>query len=238
MLFHTVRSKATGLAMALIIVMLTWATFAAVQVQASGPTPSQKTQANGVSGAKTNVALTTDKTDPVLTAETAAKVIEDKKMEMGPYSTTFLEKNPELATVMAAKVMEQQPAANNVANSVLPGRERWITVPDPLERDFQLANHYLLHRDYPAAAAKIREGANFLQAEETALEQEVPEAAFAKDLAMRSATIDQLNRLADQVAHGQASIKNLDAAATRAYQVDVEHGVSKLLLGQTAIGTL
>ncbi len=238
MFFHTGRSKIMGLAMALIIVMMAVATVAAVQVEASGPAPTQKTQSQtkDISGAKTNVASTTEEMDPVLTAETAAKVIEDK--EMSPYSTTFLEKNPELATVMAAKVIEQQRAANDLASSVLPGGEAWLTVADPLGRDFQLAYHYLLHKDYPAAATEIREGAKFLKAEETALEQEVPEAGFASDLATRSATIDQLNRLADRVEQGQASIKDLDTAMTKAYQVDLEHGVSKLMLEQTAIGAL
>lgn len=229
MLFHTVRSKTMGLAVALIIVMMAAATFAAVQVEASGPAPTSKAQmqTKDVSGAKTNVATAAAEMDSTLTAEIAAKVIEDK--EMSGFSTTFLEKNPELAAVRAAKVIEQQRTANDVANLNLPGGERSLTVTDPLGRDFQLAYHYLLHQDNPAAATEIREGAKFLKAEETTLEQEVPEAGFARDLAVRSATIDQLMRLADRVEQGQASIKDLDAAMAKAYQVDLEHGVSRLM---------
>ena len=157
-------------------------------------------------------------------------------MGLGPYSTTFLEQNPELAAVMAAKVMEQQQAVNDVAKAALPDWERWMTVADPLGQEFQLAYLALLHQDYPAAAGEIRAAANYLKAEETALEQEVPEAGFAADLALRSGTIDQLMRLADRVEQGQASIKGLDAAMSKAYQVDLEHGASKVLVVQKAVG--
>ena len=52
-----------GLAMALIIVMMTVVTFAAVQVEASGPAPTSKTQTKVVSGAKTKVATTSGEMD-------------------------------------------------------------------------------------------------------------------------------------------------------------------------------
>jgi hypothetical protein len=287
-----------GLAMALIIVMMTVATLAAIQVEASGPVHTPKTQTKAVSGTKTkvtaalkemgsastaetaakviqdkemefgpysttffeknpelatvmaiqtieqqraapdvaNVTTTSETEASTLKAETAAKVIQDKEMELGPYSTTFFEKNPELATVMATNIVDQQQTANHVAKAALPGWERWMTVADPLGQEFQLAYLALLHQDYPAAAREIRSAANYLKAEETALEQEVPEAGFAKDLAVRSTTIDQLMRLADRIEQGQTSMKELNSVLTKAYQVDPEHGVSKLLIEQKAVG--